>query len=126
MLSPTAYPVAADVVLIAPFPDGLRVLLIKRANPPPGWALPGGFVEPSEDLPDAARRELHEETGIRIRDLVQVGAYGRPDRDPRGRTVSVVYGAVMDRSVHTIGRSVKSVHTNRSTKKWGGDTDLAP
>ncbi len=101
MPPPTAYVVAADVVVIAPFSDGPRVLLISRANPPHGWALPGGFVEPAEDLPEAARRELHEETGIRIGDLVQIGAYGRPDRDPRGRTISVVYGAVLDRSVQT-------------------------
>ncbi len=99
MPPPPTYAVAADVVAIAPFPDGPRVLLISRANPPHGWALPGGFVEPAEDLPEAARRELREETGIHLGDLVQIGAYGRPDRDPRGRTISVVYGTILDRSV---------------------------
>jgi 8-oxo-dGTP diphosphatase len=94
---PPRYAVAADVVVIAAFPHGARVLLVRRANPPAGWALPGGFVEPDEDLPEAARRELAEETSVAVDEIVQIGAYGRPHRDPRGRTVSVVYGAVLKR-----------------------------
>ncbi len=92
MPPPTLYAVAADVVAVAAFEDGDRVLLIRRANPPPGWAIPGGFVEPDEDLPVAARRELLEETGVAADWLVQIGAYGHPERDPRGRTIGVVYG----------------------------------
>lgn len=74
-----------------------NVVLIQRANPPHqgAWALPGGFVELDEDLPDAASRELSEETGLEIRptDLIQVGAYGAPDRDPRLRVVTVLFWA---------------------------------
>ena len=78
-----------------------KVLLIQRANPPyeGAWALPGGFVEPDEDLAEGAARELLEETGIGMEpgSLVQVGAYGHPDRDPRMRVVTVAYGTIVTR-----------------------------
>jgi 8-oxo-dGTP diphosphatase len=93
---PPRYPVGADAVVIAPFEDGDRVLLVRRGTPPPGWAIPGGFVEPHEDLPDAARRELREETGIVLNSLEHIGAYGHPDRDPRGRIIGIVFGARLD------------------------------
>jgi len=84
--------VAVDTVVIA---NNQKVLLIKRKNPPfqGKWALPGGFVEQDEDLPESAMRELKEETGVRavINDLSFVGVYGAPNRDPRFRTVSIVY-----------------------------------
>ena len=90
--------VAADVVLLRPAEAArapVEVLLIERAKDPfrGRWALPGGFVEIDEDLLDAARRELREETGIETEPdrLVQLGAFGKPGRDPRGRVVSVVY-----------------------------------
>ena len=92
MPAPSRYTVAADVVVVAETPSP-SVLLIRRRNPPLGWAIPGGFVEPDEDLIDAARRELFEETGLEPPDLQQLATFGHPDRDPRGRTVSVVYGA---------------------------------
>ena len=63
MPAPSRYAVAADVVVTAESPSP-SVLLIRRRNPPAGWAIPGGFVDPDEDLIDAARRELHEETGL--------------------------------------------------------------
>ncbi len=70
-----------------------RVLLVRRGAPPHegAWALPGGFVRRGERLEDAVVRELAEETGLAGRVVGLVGAYSRPDRDPRGHTVSVVY-----------------------------------
>jgi 8-oxo-dGTP diphosphatase len=70
-----------------------RVLLIQRKRPPfeGSWALPGGFIEMHEKLEDSARRELKEETGIEANKLVQLATFGDPGRDPRGRTISVVY-----------------------------------
>ncbi|MBF0244407.1 MAG: NUDIX hydrolase [Planctomycetes bacterium] len=70
-----------------------ELLLIERARDPHRgcWAFPGGFVDQDEDLEDAARRELKEETGLVAGELLQAGAFGRPGRDPRGHTVTVVY-----------------------------------
>jgi 8-oxo-dGTP diphosphatase len=72
---------------------GGRVLLVRRGAPPHegAWALPGGFVRRGETLEQAVVRELEEETGLAGRVVGIVGAYSRPDRDPRGHTVSVVY-----------------------------------
>jgi len=70
-----------------------QILLIKRKHEPftGKWALPGGFVEIDEDLEESALRELKEETGISGIELHQFRSYGKPGRDPRGRTISVVY-----------------------------------
>ena len=75
-----------------------RVLLIRRGEEPfrGAWALPGGFVEIDEPLVDGARRELMEETGIKAKSLTQVATFGDPGRDPRGRTISVVYLTFVD------------------------------
>jgi 8-oxo-dGTP diphosphatase len=74
-----------------------RVLLIRRKTDPFAgrWALPGGFVDVNEPLEDAARRELREETGIKVKKLEQVMACGDPGRDPRGWTVTVVHQTVV-------------------------------
>ncbi len=73
--------------------NSLRILLIKRKNPPfeQTWALPGGFVDPGELLLDAALRELQEETGLSGIHLEFAGIFDKPDRDPRGRTISIVF-----------------------------------
>ena len=70
-----------------------RVLLIRRKHAPYAgqWAIPGGYVEMDEALEIAARRELLEEAGVRVKEIEQLHAFGAPGRDPRGRTISVVY-----------------------------------
>jgi 8-oxo-dGTP diphosphatase len=73
-----------------------KLLLIQRSQPPfeGHWALPGGHVELGETLSAAARRELWEETGLRLASdetLRQLGAFGDPGRDPRGSYVSILY-----------------------------------
>ena len=85
--------VAADIALFREIDSVQQVLLIKRAKPPFAgcWVLPGGFVDIDEDLEDAARRELAEETGLQAGDLVQLQTFGRPDRDPRERVITVVF-----------------------------------
>jgi 8-oxo-dGTP diphosphatase len=69
------------------------IVLVKRKNPPVGWALPGGFVDYGETVEEAARREALEETGLEISDLRQFHTYSDPSRDPRGHMVSVVFTA---------------------------------
>jgi ADP-ribose pyrophosphatase YjhB (NUDIX family) len=80
-----------DVIIESGCPDDKEFILIERKNPPYGWALPGGFVDYGESTETAARREAREETGLDIVIVGLLGVYSRPDRDPRGHTVSVVY-----------------------------------
>lgn len=77
--------------------QGTDVLLIQRDIAPfeGAWALPGGYVQMDETLEEAAARELREETGLRNIDLYQVKAFGAPDRDPRGRTISVAFWGIL-------------------------------
>jgi len=77
---------------------GDHVLLVRRGREPfeGRWALPGGFVNRGEPVEEAVLRELEEETGATGRILGLVGAYSRPDRDPRGHTVSLVYAIEVD------------------------------
>lgn len=67
------------------------IVLIKRRNPPHGWALPGGFVDYGESVEEAITREVKEETGLDIRLIRQFHAYSDPKRDPRQHTVSIVF-----------------------------------
>ncbi len=69
------------------------IVLIKRKNPPHGWALPGGFVDYGETLEDAAIREAKEETGLDVRLIRQFHSYSDPRRDPRQHTISTVFVA---------------------------------
>ena len=70
---------------------GERIVLIRRKNPPLGWALPGGFVDEGEPLHAAAVREAREETGLTVELVEQFFTYSDPKRDPRKHTVSTVY-----------------------------------
>ena len=72
---------------------GSKVLLVKRRNPPHGWALPGGFVEYGESVEEAAHREISEETGIHLSGLKQFHCYSAPNRDPRFHTITMVFSA---------------------------------
>jgi len=83
--------VTVDVVVINK--NSNEILLIKRLNEPfkDCWALPGGFVDENEDLEQAARRELFEETNIETEKMIQIGAFGTPNRDPRGHMISIAY-----------------------------------
>lgn len=85
--------VTVDAVVFAYQKEDLQVLLIQRKNDPfkGKWALPGGFVEDDESLDAAVSRELEEETGIHTTDLAQLYTFGQPNRDPRGRAISVSY-----------------------------------
>jgi 8-oxo-dGTP diphosphatase len=80
--------VTVDIIVES---DG-GIVLVRRRNPPLGWALPGGFVDPGESVAQAARREAKEETGLDVELLELLGVYSDPKRDPRGLfTVSTVF-----------------------------------
>jgi 8-oxo-dGTP diphosphatase len=78
------------VDVLAETEDG-GIVLVRRKHPPPGWALPGGFVESGESVAVAARRELREETGLDVELPELFHVYADPARDPRGPTLSVVF-----------------------------------
>ena len=92
--------VTVDIVLL----KSNSILLIKRLKEPfkDCWALPGGFVEENEDLETAAKRELLEETTIKVDTLVQIGAFGKPYRDPRHHTVSIAFYGKVDEATIAI------------------------
>ncbi len=89
-----------DITVFSIIEKTLKLLLIKRKNPPfrDKWAIPGGFAGYEEEIITAAGRELEEETGVREVELEQVHTFGKPGRDPRGRTISVVYFALVNSS----------------------------
>ena len=82
-----------DIVIFDP---RRGVVLIKRRNPPHGFALPGGFIDYGESAPDAAVREAFEETGLKVTLTGLLGVYSHPERDPRQHTISTVYTAAAD------------------------------
>ncbi len=93
MARPQTPIIAADAIIELADRPGRPVVLIDRANPPHGWAIPGGFVDVGESVEHAAIREAREETGLQITLKALLGLYSDPSRDPRGHTVSAVYVA---------------------------------
>jgi 8-oxo-dGTP diphosphatase len=87
MAAPKCPLLAADIIIEVDH----KIVLIERKNFPFGWALPGGFVEVGEPVEEAALREAVEETSLTVELTALLGVYSRPDRDPRGHTVTVVY-----------------------------------
>jgi 8-oxo-dGTP diphosphatase len=90
--------VTTDMVVFKIIDNQLNILLIKRGTRPfkGMWALPGGRVNKGESLDKTAKRELHEETGIKNIFLEQLYTFGKPDRDPRGRVISIAYFALIN------------------------------
>ena len=84
----------------------LQVLLIERGGEPykGHWAIPGGFLNMDETTEQCAIRELEEETGMRIDTVHQIGVYSKVDRDPRGRTISVAYLAIVEKPLAVSGQ----------------------
>ncbi|MCF6204798.1 MAG: NUDIX hydrolase [Methylococcaceae bacterium] len=82
---------AADIIIeLVDFP-GRPIVLIERANPPFGWAIPGGFVDIGETVEQAAIREAKEEVCLDVKLTVLLGIYSNPKRDVRNHTVTAVY-----------------------------------
>ena len=96
--------VTVDCVVFGLDDGNLKVLLIQRGLEPyaGAWALPGGFVKLEEDLEEAARRELVEETGVSELWLEQLATFGAPGRDPRERVITVTYFAIVNLFEHKV------------------------
>jgi len=97
--------VTADCIVITREAEP-KVLLIQRGDQPfkGGWAFPGGFMNMDETTERCAIRELEEETGLKVSKVNQIGAYSKVERDPRGRTVTVAYLAIVDAPIAVNGQ----------------------
>ena len=97
--------VTADCIVITKEAEP-KVLLIQSGDEPfkGTWAFPGGFINIDETTEQCAIRELEEETGLRVSDVHQIGAYSKVDRDPRGRTITVAYLAVINEPIAVTGQ----------------------
>lgn len=107
--------VTVDIVLLTVTQNRLKVLLIQRKQPPYDhmWAIPGGFIHVGETLEEAASRRLFEETNVKDIYLEQLGSFGRPDRDPRARVITVAYYALVSaEKLHV------QAHANAEDVNW--------
>jgi 8-oxo-dGTP diphosphatase len=113
--------VTVDCVVFGLDQEDLKVLLIQRDLPPFAghWALPGGFVRMEETLDQAALRELQEETGARNVYLEQLYTFGDLQRDPRGRTITIAYYALVK-----LGDHVPHAATDARDARWFPVADL--
>ena len=111
--------VTVDIILFTFYAGDLKVLLIQRKGEPfkTKWALPGGFVGMDEDLSVAARRELAEETSVTDVYLEQLYTFGQPDRDPRGRVITVAYFALLSAD-QTAGLQLQSNSDADDVRWW--------
>ena len=111
--------VTADCVVMTnePLP---KVLLIRRGGDPfkGAWAFPGGFMNMDETTEACAIRELEEETGLKVSTVYQIGAYSKVDRDPRGRTITVAYLAIIGSPREVLGQD------DAAKAEWFPVTDL--
>ncbi len=115
--------VTADCLVLAGKPGKLSLLLIQRKNRPfeGMWALPGGFMDMDEKIEETAVRELQEETGLSGIKLSQFRVYSEIDRDPRGRTVTLVfYGYTGEKNPQVEGS------TDAGNARWFDVEDLPP
>lgn len=115
--------VTADICIFSIRDGKLHVLLIQRLVEPfkDSWAIPGGFIKMDEDLIEGARRELAEETGVRDVALEQMGAYGKPDRDPRERVITIAFMALVPSD-----QMVLAASTDAADARWFDMDDLPP
>ena len=111
-----------DVAVFALHREEPEILLIERKYDPfkGGWALPGGFIDIGEPFAVAARRELEEETGLSGLFLAPLGIYDRPDRDPRGRTISMAFWTFAPQ------RTKAKAGSDASLAKWFPVRNLPP
>ncbi len=114
-MTPPRVQVTVDIVIFTIKSDLLQVLLVRRGVPPfeGRWAIPGGFIRQGESLEAAALRELNEETGVRDVYLEQLYTFGDPDRDPRGRVITVAYYALI-----SADRALLVAGTDAAAARW--------
>ncbi|MDH5300407.1 MAG: NUDIX hydrolase [Gammaproteobacteria bacterium] len=93
MARPVTPALSVDIIIELRDRPDRPIVLIERKYPPPGWAIPGGFVDIGETVEHAAVREAQEETNLTVTLTQLLGVYSDPRRDPRGHTVSAVYVA---------------------------------
>lgn len=113
--------VTADCVVITREAEP-KVLLVQRGIEPfkGCWAFPGGFMNMDETTEQCAIRELKEETGLKVDELKEIGSYSKVDRDPRGRTITVAYLAIVDKPVAVIGQD------DAAKAEWFSIDELPP
>lgn len=118
-----SFRVTVDIVIFTIREGVLQVLLVKRGIPPfqGQYAIPGGFLLEDESLEDGALRELSEETGVRDVYLEQLYSFGDPDRDPRGRVITIAYFALI-----SADHSPLMAGTDASEAGWFRVGDLPP